>query len=117
MSIGIHHLALRTADPGALERFYGAVVGLRVRRRDPGRGSVWLEAGATVVMIEPVAPGEPRVLPGTMDLVAFAIDDKEAWRDRLARAGVAIEAETPHTLYVRDPDGRRIGFSTYAFEG
>jgi glyoxylase I family protein len=117
MSIGIHHLALRTADPDALERFYGGVVGLGVRRRDATRGSVWLDAGATVVMIETVAPGEPRAPAGAMDLVAFAIDDKDAWRRRLVGAGVAIEDETPYTLYVRDPDGRRVGFSTFVFGG
>ncbi len=50
-----------------------------------------------------------------MELVAFAIDDLPSWRRKLAEAGVVIEAETVHTLYVRDPDGRRVGLSTYAF--
>ena len=31
----------------------------------------------------------------------------------LARAGVAVEAATEFTLYVRDPDGRRVGLSSY----
>ena len=33
--------------------------------------------------------------------------------DRLREAGVAIEDRTAFTLYVRDPDGRRVGLSSY----
>ncbi len=61
-------------------------------------------------MLERAGDGEPRVPAGTMDLVAFAVEDKEAWRGR-----IAVEAETEHTLYFRDPDGRRVAVSSYAF--
>jgi hypothetical protein len=43
-----------------------------------------------------------------MELLAFAVDDKEAWRAR-----VEVEAETADTLYFRDPDGRRLAVSSY----
>ncbi|MDP9151409.1 MAG: VOC family protein [Myxococcota bacterium] len=120
----IHHVALRTADLPRLERFYAGVLGLAMSRRDDARGSVWLLAGDAVVMLERAAEGEARLLPPQpradpissplpMDLLAFAVPDKEAWRARLEDAGVRVEAETSHTLYVRDPDGRRIGLSTY----
>ena len=59
-------------------------------------------------MLEPAGPGEPAVPRGTMDLVAFAVDDKETLRAR-----VDVEAETAHTLYFRDPDGRRVALSDY----
>ena len=106
----IHHVALRTRDLGRLERFYAAVLGLRVVRRDDARGSVWLDAGGTMLMLERADGSEPSVPAGTMDLVAFAVEDKETWRTR-----VAVEAETEHTLYFRDPDGRRVAVSSYAF--
>jgi catechol 2,3-dioxygenase-like lactoylglutathione lyase family enzyme len=115
MSLRIHHLAFRARDPGATERFYVAVLGLAVVRRDPERGSVWLDAEGAVVMIEPAGAGEPPVPEGSLELVAFAAESKNAWVGRLAAAGVPIEAETAYTLYVCDPDGRRIGLSTYDF--
>jgi catechol 2,3-dioxygenase-like lactoylglutathione lyase family enzyme len=74
---------------------------------------VWLDAQGVIVMLERAEVGEPAMPPGTRDLVAFAVDDKDAWRARLIASGVAIEGETPHTLYFRDPDGRRLGVSTY----
>ncbi len=52
MTLRIHHLALRAPDTTVTERFYAGVLGLRVVRRDQARGSVWLDAGGAVVMIE-----------------------------------------------------------------
>lgn len=103
---------MRTPDVPRLERFYTDVLGLRVVRRDASRGSVWLEAGGAAVMIERAEPGEPPVPPGCRELLAFAVDDKEPWRAR-----VAVEAETAHTLYFRDPDGRRVAVSSYPLPG
>jgi len=62
-------------------------------------------------MLERAEPGEPPVPRGSMELLAFAVDDKEAWRSR-----VEVEAETAHTLYFRDPDGRRLAVSSYPFD-
>lgn len=115
MNVRIHHVAMRTHDLARLERFYVSVIGLRVLRRDDGRGSVWLDASGPVVMLERAAHGEATVSAGTNDLVSFAVDDLAAWRDSLGEAGIAIEAKTDHTLYFRDPDGRRVGVSTYRF--
>jgi catechol 2,3-dioxygenase-like lactoylglutathione lyase family enzyme len=115
MTLRIHHLALRAPDTTVTEGFYVGVLGLRIVRRDAARGSVWLDAAGTVVMIEPAGDAEPGVHAASMELVAFAIDDLPSWRRKLAEAGVVIEAETLHTLYVRDPDGRRVGLSTYPF--
>jgi catechol 2,3-dioxygenase-like lactoylglutathione lyase family enzyme len=107
---------MRTADLERLEKFYVGVLGFAVVRRQSGSsGSVWLDAGGAVLMLEHAADGEPGVMPGTMDLVAFGVDGdgKEAVRLRIERAGGRIEAETAHTIYFRDPDGRRIGASAY----
>jgi catechol 2,3-dioxygenase-like lactoylglutathione lyase family enzyme len=122
VSLRIHHLALRTRDPARVERFYADVLGLRVARRDAARGGVWLDAGGTVLMIERAGDGEPAPCDGTQELIAFGIDangrhpDLDAWRARLAAASVSVEAETPFTLYFRDPEGRRVALSTYVFD-
>jgi catechol 2,3-dioxygenase-like lactoylglutathione lyase family enzyme len=109
--VRIHHVALRTASLPPLEEFYRSVLGFTVVRRDDARCTVWLDAGDSVLMLERAEPGEPPVLRGSMELLAFAVDDKEAWRSR-----VAVEAETAHTLYFRDPDGRRLAVSSYPFD-
>ena len=107
----LHHLALRTADVAELERFYAGTLGLTAIRRQPH--SVWLDAGGTILMLEARAAGEPAIEPGTRELVAFAIEPGAPVIDRLREAGVAIEDRTAFTLYVRDPDGRRVGLSSY----
>ena len=117
MSLRLHHVALRARDPSITTDFYASVLGLAVVRRDTERGSVWLDACGVVFMVEQAEPGEPPLAPNSKELLAFAVDDREAWRLRLAAAGIAIEAETPHTLYFRDPDGRRVAVSTYVFSG
>jgi len=105
----IHHLAFRTADLGRLERFYVDVLGLVVTRRS--ERSVWLDAGGTILMLERAEPGEPEARPGTMELVAFGASD--GMKERLTTAGVAFEDRTAYSLYFRDPDGRRLGISSY----
>ena len=109
----LHHLALRSAHPFALAEFYKEILHLSVVRTQPH--SVWLGLGEAVCMIEQAAPGEPAVAPGDLALVALAVSAAEqvAVRQRLAARGVPIEAETAFTLYFRDPEGRRLGVSTY----
>ena len=103
---------MRTRDLPRLEAFYVGVLGLPELRRDDGRGSVWLDAGGTVLMLERAAPGEPSLPEGSHELLAFAIaaSARDAWR-----AKITVEAETGHTLYFRDPDGRRLAVSSYVF--
>ncbi|HEY5960734.1 MAG TPA: VOC family protein [Polyangiaceae bacterium] len=46
-------------------------------------------------------------------LVALTInpDDREAWRQRLRRAGYPVERETDYTMYARDPERNFIALS------
>ncbi len=113
----IHHVAFRTDDVARLEQFYGGVLGLAVSSRQ-GKTSVWLEAGPTILMLEERKPTEPAIQAGTMEIVTFAIDPRKGafYIHRLAEAGVTIEDRTAFTLYIRDPDGRRIGLSAYPAE-
>jgi catechol 2,3-dioxygenase-like lactoylglutathione lyase family enzyme len=110
----VHHLAFRTANLDRLERFYVDALGLAVVRRDEAR-SVWLDAGGALVMLEMRGHDEPAPPSGSKELVAFTVDpgSRAVLVDRLERARVEIEATTEFTLYVRDPDGRRIGLSSY----
>ena len=110
----VHHLAFRTRDLTRLERFYTDVLGFSIARRDGDR-SVWLRAGGTILMLEAAGDGEPEPHRESMDLVAFGIEapDVDRWRRVLDANGVAVIGETAFTLYLRDPDGRRIGLSHY----
>jgi glyoxylase I family protein len=104
---------MRTRDVARLARFYVDVLGLALLRRDDTRGGVWLDAAGAIVMLEGADADEPEPPRRSKELVAFAVDDKEMWRARLGLAGIPIEDETAHTLYFRDPDGRRVAVSTY----
>lgn len=114
----LHHLALRSDDLERTAAYYRDVIGLReMARKLDAHGtlrSIWLEAEGVVVMVERRSAGEPGVSSISMELVAFAIDpsQRDEFRSRLA----PIEGETEFTLYARDPDGRRIAVSCYAFE-
>ena len=109
----IHHLAFRTGDLAKLEGFYVGALGLALTRRNEA-GSVWLDAGGTIIMLELRDEGEAPVAL-SKELVAFTIapDTHALVLARLAAAGVAVETSTAFTLYVRDPDGRRVGLSSY----
>jgi glyoxylase I family protein len=113
---GIHHLALRSNRIADLHTFYTSVLGLKTLRAFDN-GQYWLAAGDTVLMLETRSAAEPAFDQTSMELIAFRIEPSalSAMRARLANANVAVEAETAFTLYVRDPDGRRIGISTYDF--
>jgi catechol 2,3-dioxygenase-like lactoylglutathione lyase family enzyme len=109
----LHHLALRTHDVERLVDFYREWFGLP-EARDARPRSVWLRLDAAVIMIERAQASEPSIARESLELIALRVsaDERIALRARLLEAG-ALEAETEHTLYFRDPDGRRVGASTY----
>lgn len=112
----IHHVAVRVADLERARAFYGDLLGLTELRRfehpDGTPRSVWLRAGAALVMLETrlASQGDEQ---GSGHLLAFAIDDQQHWAERLEQAGVVVLERSAHTLYVRDPDGHRVGLSSY----
>ena len=127
----IHHLAVKVADLARAEAFYALVLGLPVLRRWPspdgkGERALWLDLGAGAFLAVERAsedgPGKTEDAPG-IHLVALAIPPGErgAWIDRLAQAGYPVYHQTEHTLYVRDPEGNRVGLShwpvAFAIEG
>jgi catechol 2,3-dioxygenase-like lactoylglutathione lyase family enzyme len=109
----IHHLALRVRDPGRSAAFYSGLLGLPELRRCEEAGalrSVWLGAGETVLMLERRLRGRGAE-EGSGHLLAIAVRDLPAWERRLAAAGVPVDDRTEHTIYLRDPDGHRVGLS------
>jgi catechol 2,3-dioxygenase-like lactoylglutathione lyase family enzyme len=112
---GIHHVALRVADCERSASFYGGLLGLRELRRDGAR-AIWLRAGRAILMLERSLRGQGPAL-GSGHLLALAVDDLAGWERRLAEAGVAAEDRTEHTLYVRDPDGHRVGLTVHPTAG
>jgi len=118
MSLRVHHLALRTRDVAALAAFYHDVLGLEVVR-DALPHSLWLALGpGAVLMIEAREAGEPAVPAGSMELFAVGVEDaaRETIRVRALERG-CYDGETAFTVYLRDPDGRRVGASTYDLSG
>ncbi len=122
----LHHVAVQCHDLEACERFYREVLGLRELRRwpHPGGGvrSVWLELDGGFLALErasrpaaerPWRDGEPG-----LHLAALRIEPREraAWESRLAALGVPVVHRTRWTLFVRDPEGNRIGLTHWPDE-
>lgn len=113
----LHHLALRVSDCGRALAFYSGILGLtEVRRLEEGGAlrAVWVAAGPIVIMLERslrgAGPSE-----GSGHVLAFEAADLRAWEERLAAAGIAIDDRTAETLFIRDPDGHRVGLSAHRF--
>jgi glyoxylase I family protein len=127
---GHHHLAIQVKDlPGAV-RFYADVLGLKVVRRWPredggaGERSVWLSVGEGEEFIaletcDVDRPATPFRDPhGGLHLLALRISAQErhGWERRLEDLGVEVVHRTRWTVYLRDPEGNRIGLSHYPDE-
>lgn len=116
-----HHLAIQVVDLSAVERFYVDVLGLSVERRWPaadgqGERSVWVATGeggflALERVAGPVPPDDPQRAGPFLVALGIRRADRAAWIERLARAGVAVERTSAYTVYVRDPEGNRVGLS------
>lgn len=115
----VSHLALRVADLERSARFYGGLLGLpelsRSRDEQGLLRAVWLQAGPAVLMLERELRGRGTSV-GSGHVLALEIEDLAAWRARLTAAGVEIDDTTAFTLYVRDPDGHRLGLTTWRRE-
>lgn len=69
-------------------------------------------------MLEQREANEPALATGSLELACFAItpDEHTALAARLDAAGVTLEGATAYSIYFRDPDGRRVGLSSYPVE-
>jgi hypothetical protein len=124
---GIHHAAVQVRDLAAAERFYAGTLGLPILKRWPAADgterSLWVDVGgAAFLALERAAPSAlpPAEQPfvdghAGWHVVALRIDKatRADWEERLATAGVPIVHRTAYTLFLRDPDGNRLGLSHY----
>lgn len=116
---------LYVADLGAAERFYADVLGLSVLARAPERHVFFRCGDAMLLVFDPgrtaSAAGAVKGVPvpphGAQGPghVCFRVPEGTLpeWRERIERAGIAIEAEIhwPRggaSLYVRDPAGNSV---------
>lgn len=113
----VHHIAIQVFDLECVRDFYVNVIGLHELGR-PREGSVWLDCAGSVLMLERVdgvGAEEPfrtaRLGPHLLAL-AIGADERAAWEQRLADHHAPIVERTEYTLYVRDPEGNRLGLSS-----
>ncbi|HET6150074.1 MAG TPA: VOC family protein [Polyangia bacterium] len=119
---GLHHLAIRVRDLAAAEQFYCGVLGLPVLQRWPAddgvaERSIWVDTGdGSFLALERIVADGDQAADGVADgfhLIALRIgvEERGGWKERLARAGVAVYHQTRFTIYLRDPEGNRVGLS------
>lgn len=117
----VHHVAIKVLDLARAERFYCGVLGLPVLRRWPlidgtGERSIWLDLGGSAFLALERADfsTDPKAeaAPG-MHVLALTIEPsmRDRWETELTAAGHPVYQQTDYTLYVRDPDGNRVGLS------
>jgi catechol 2,3-dioxygenase-like lactoylglutathione lyase family enzyme len=103
--VGINHVALEVGDLEEALAFYGAIFDVRLRGREPGMAFV--DMGDQFI-----AFSEGRTAPpdGARHF-GLVVDDKDAVRSALERAGVAIEPG--RRLDFRDPWGNLVQVVDY----
>lgn len=112
----VHHVALRVSDPERAARFYARLGAIPERRRLHDESgavrAIWLDAGGTVLMLERELRGAGPAA-GSGHVLALAIPDMAAAEEAAERAGAVVDDRTRWTLYVRDPDGHRVGLCAH----
>jgi len=126
---GVHHLAILVRDLPTAEAFYVGLLRLAVLRRWPAdpalpagpERSIWLDTGGgsflALERTDATDAATDAERPG-FHLIALRIPvtQRARWEQRLAAAGVPVYRRTDYTLYVRDPEGNRVGLSHWPDE-
>lgn len=122
---------LYVPDLAAAEAFYAGVLGLETAQREDGR-HVFFRCGQQMVLVfNPAATsdesdpfGVPRHGAWGRGHVAFAADEGalDAWREKLAAHGIAIEQDMVwpnggRSIYFRDPAGNSVELVTLRLWG
>lgn len=98
-----------------MAQFYERLFELQ-RVRENGEYSIWLSLGSGVLMLERRGVEEPSPARDSMEFMAFHAPlgvSPEEFEERVETHGGTIEDRTQFTLYIRDPEGRRVGISYY----
>jgi lactoylglutathione lyase len=103
--VGINHVALDVGDLEEALAFYGSIFDLRLRGREPGMA--FIDMGDQFIALS-AGRSEP---PDGARHFGLVVDDKEAVRAALERAGVRIEPG--RRLDFRDPWGNHVQVVDY----
>jgi lactoylglutathione lyase len=103
--VGINHVALEVGDLEEALDFYGSIFEVRLRGREPGMA--FIDMGDQFIALS-----EGRTAPpDAARHFGLVVDDKDAVRAALERAGVAIEPG--RRLDFRDPWGNHVQVVDY----
>jgi lactoylglutathione lyase len=103
--VGINHVALEVGDLEEALAFYGSIFDLHLRGREPGMAFV--DMGDQFIALS-AGRSDP---PDGARHFGLVVDDKEAVRAALERAGVRIEPD--RRLDFRDPWGNHVQVVDY----
>lgn len=107
----IHHIAISTQDPETLKKFYITIPGLSFEKdhfyQDGKLRSSWFLAGTVRIMIE---KEEESKAPHAL---IFSAPKKEERAKIDSLFENSFIEKTDYTKYFEDPDGNRLGFSSY----
>ena len=113
--VDLDHVNIRTAQGGALVRFYQEILGLEVGPRPPfSFDGTWLYCGskAAIHLVEIDAPGAGGGISG-IEHFAFTAEGMEGFLERLRAAEIAYDLRTVpewgiRQVHLRDPDGNHV---------
>jgi catechol 2,3-dioxygenase-like lactoylglutathione lyase family enzyme len=111
--LGLRHVALSVRDLAASERFYCAVLGMRIEWK-PDDDNVYLTSGDDNLALHRIASAPAAAGAQQLHHIGFvvrAMEDVDAWAARVEGQGIPF-AQAPRThrdgarsFYFRDPDG------------
>ncbi|MDZ4726442.1 MAG: VOC family protein [Leptospira sp.] len=107
----IHHIAIGTKNVAELAEFYLKIPNAKkmnetFQEKDGTLRSIWIHFPDWILMLEDGEPQAPRALVFGLIKTDFLI-----WKAFLKT--VAVIEKTNFTYYFSDPEGNKIGISTY----
>ena len=111
---GIDHVVLHVKSIARSKRFYGGLLGMKVRFQGPGY--VFLRCGRQTVALFTVGKREPIHAGDEMNHMALTLQSGSTKRVKtvLQDAGFKVWGRSgdPDCIYFRDPDGHRLQLLT-----
>lgn len=126
--LAINHIALQVSNLERISEFYKEILGFseltRHFRSDQSLRSIWLswgergEASPFLALEQHEGDFSQKTKDEGFSFVAFHIppSERDAWRTHFQSKGITLEHETRWTMYLRDPEGNRVGVSHYPHE-
>ena len=112
----IRHLAIKTADPERLGKFYESAFEMKVVHRSPN-GGVYMTDGYLTLALLKQRPND--TAPG-LNHFGFEVDDASAAAQRVSKLNVPAPTQRPSTtpfaeLRGMDPDGNLFDISQHGY--